>query len=172
MRLRRFMQDWQLFRDNNWPMIRYESLVADPRTALERLCTEMQVSWDDAMLSWPKPKAELAAPAHGSPTFRATLGDGKNVFDVVDPAMAGLRVDSIPPSDLEWMEHEFADFNRRMGYAEHAPRDPSVTSTDDRAVPRWENTRRYRKSRRTLRQLTSAVTRLTASIAGRTGPDE
>src|SRR3954447_7545544 len=150
MRLRRFKEDYQLFRDKGWPVIRYETLVKeDPQPVLRAACDAMQLPWDDGMLTWPKKKEDFAAPAHGSPTFRSTLGAGGNLRATLNPKLADLKTKSVPPEDLDWMEREFAAFNREMGYPEHAPRN-APPETPTRAIPKWENTRRFRKSQKPL----------------------
>ena len=170
MRLRRFKEDWELFRSRGWPVIRYETLVNEPVQTLRTTCEGLNIPWDDGMVSWPKKKEQFAAPAHGSPTFRASLGAASNFTDAVNPKLAELKTRNIPPGDLEWMEREFAEFNRAMNYPEHAPRAESAAADAPRAVPRWENTRRYRKSQRPLEKLTAAVTKWTATLSGKGAP--
>ena len=56
------------------------------------------------------------------------------------------------------MEREFLGFNQEMGYPEHAPRtQPPTPDEPRRAVPRWENTRRFRKSQKPLAKIIAAV---------------
>jgi hypothetical protein len=160
MRLRRFKEDYQLFRERGWPIIRYETLVRDdPAPVLRTACDAMGLPWDDGMLNWPKRKEDFAAPAHGSPTFRSTLGQGANLRATINPRLADLKTKAVPPADLDWMEKEFAAFNREMDYPEHAPRTaPASPDAPTRAVPRWENTRRFRRSQKPLAKIIAAVT--------------
>ena len=166
MRLRRFREDWELFREHAWPTIRYESLVVDPEPTLRSACAALGLPWDEGMLSWPKQKDQIAAPRHGSPTFRQSLGG--SFRETVKPSLAELRTTNIPPEDLEWLESEFADFNQAFGYVEHAPPAPGVSwdGRDRRAVPKWENTRRYRKSQRPFTKFQAAVSRLADNVKG------
>lgn len=168
MRLRRFKEDWELFRRNGWPTIRYESLVVEPEATLHRAVEEMDLAWDEGMLSWPKRKDDLAAPRHGSPTFRQTLGG--SFQETVNPSLAELRLGNVPPDDLAWMEQEFAEFNRTCGYVEHAPTVAPVPAgagpLEARAVPKWENTRRHRKSQRPFNKFQAAVSRLATNVKG------
>jgi hypothetical protein len=157
MRLRRFKEDYELFREKNWPIIRYETLVKeDPEPVLRATCEAMNLPWDDGMLTWPKKKEDFAAPAHGSPTFRSTLGKGGNLRETINPKLADLKTKSIPPEDLDWMEKEFAAFNREMNYPDHTPRGASESPA--RAIPKWENTRRFRRSQKPLAKFIAAVT--------------
>ena len=56
------------------------------------------------------------------------------------------------------MEREFAAFNREMDYPEHAPPAPHRRRPPARAVPKWENTRRFRRSQKPLAKIIAAVT--------------
>ena len=166
MRLRRFKEDWELFRDRGWPTIRYEALVVDPEPTLRRACDDMGLAWDEAIMTWPKRKDQIAAPRHGSPTFRQSLGS--TFKETVKPPLADLRVANIPPEDLDWLEKEFAEFNRAFGYVEHAPPAPGLSweGRERRAVPRWENTRRFRRSQRPFTKFQAAVARLADNVKG------
>ena len=168
MRLRRFKEDWELFRANDWPAIRYETLVVEPEATLRRACEQMGVEWDEGMLSWPKQKDQFAAPRHGSPTFRQSLG--ASFGETVKPSLADLKVGNVPPDDLDWMEREFEEFNRACGYVEHATAPewarPGRDPRERRAVPKWENTRRHRKSQRPFTKFQSAVSRIASNVKG------
>lgn len=167
MRLRRFKEDWLLFRERGWPVMRYETLIVEPEATLHKACEEMALPWDEAMLIWPKQKDDIAAPRHGSPTFRKSLGP--TFKDTVKPTLADLRTGNIPPGDLEWLEAEFAEFNRAFSYIEHAPAAATGVSwegREKRAVPRWENTRRHRKSQKPFRKFQAAVSRLAENVKG------
>jgi len=165
MRLRRFKEDWELFRSNGWPTVRYETLVVDPEPTLRQACAGMGLEWDPGMLSWPKTKDQFAAPRHGSPTFRQSLGG--SFKETVKPSLADLRIGNVPPDDLEWMEREFEEFNRANGYVERAPApQPGREPRETRAVPKWENTRRHRKSQRPFTKFQAAVSRLADNVKG------
>jgi hypothetical protein len=168
MRLRRFKEDWELFRRNDWPMVRYETLVVEPEATLRRACEGMGLAWDEGMMTWPKRKEQFAAPRHGSPTFRQSLGG--SFAETVKPSLAELRVGNVPPGDLEWMEREFEEFNRACGYVEHAPTPGGKPAGDGpreaRAVPKWENTRRHRKSQRPFTKFQAAVSRIAGNMKG------
>jgi hypothetical protein len=86
----------------------------------------------------------------------------------VKPSLADLRVGNIPPDDLSWLESEFAEFNRAWGYPEHAPPAKGVSweGRERRAVPKWENTRRHRKSQRPFTKFQAAVSRLADGVKG------
>jgi hypothetical protein len=171
MRLRRFKEDWELFRRYEWPTIRYETLVVEPEATLLQVVDRMGLPWDAGMMTWPKQKDQIAAPRHGSPTFRQSLGGG--FTETVKPSLADLRVGNVPPQDLEWMEREFEEFNRANGYAEHAtpPASTGGEPREPRAVPRWENTRRHRKSQRPFTKFQAAVSRIAGAVSGKKASD-
>jgi hypothetical protein len=164
MRLRRFKEDWELFRDRNWPAIRYETLVVEPEPTLRAACDALLIPWDEGMLTWPKQKDQIAAPRHGSPTFRQSLGS--SFGETVKPSLADLKVGNVPPDDLAWIEREFAEFNRSFDYPQHAPPAGDWPGPERRAVPRWENTRRHRKSQRPFTKFQAAVSRIATNVKG------
>jgi len=58
-----------------------------------------------------------------------------------------VKTDCIPPADLQWIEEQFAQFNEAMGYPPHVAC-ASPADGPPRAVPRFENTRRYERLQR------------------------
>jgi hypothetical protein len=166
MRMRRFREDWELFRARGWPTIRYETLVVEPEATLREAVGELGLPWDEGMMSWPKQKDQIAAPRHGSPTFRQSLGG--SFKETVKPSLADLRVCNVPTDDLEWLEREFEEFNRTSGYVEHAPAPAGGARErrETRAVPKWENTRRYRRTQRPFTKFQTAVSRIASNVKG------
>ncbi len=146
MRMRRFLEDWNAFRASGGAMLQYEHFVREPETALRKACEQLSLPWDERMLLWNKPPSEISAPIHGNATFRQTRG--ATLAKTVNPSLAALKVEAIPPLDLEWLEKEFAEFNRVEGYVAHAQRSVPWAGSVDRLVARWENTRRYKKKMR------------------------
>jgi hypothetical protein len=140
MRLRRFREDWEMFVSHGWPIIRYESFVADPVAVLKNTCTQMQLAWDDGMLDWPKESLEIASTKHGNQTFRETRGHG-----LLETIRSGgeTKSGSIPPADLNWLETEFATFNCQNAYPDRWTVGSQTNSTV-RAIPNFEMTRRHK----------------------------
>lgn len=143
LRLRRFLDDWHIFRERGWPLMRYEDLIAQPEETLQNACAALELPWDEAMLNWPKAEAGIADPSFGNPTFVQSRGVG--IRQTLRPSLAEVKTQNIPPADLEWIEREFAGMNRTMGYPEHVPPAAENGSLPVRAAPRFENTRRYER---------------------------
>ncbi len=145
LRLRRFREDWDLFRQRGWPILRFEDFVEKPEAALREAAAAMGLRFDDAMLSWPKPLEQIADGKYGNATFTETRG--ANLVGSVKPAMARVATQNIPPDDLTWLEAHFAEMNAALGYAAHVQ---STWAGDGarRAVPRFENTRRFERLQR------------------------
>jgi hypothetical protein len=166
MRLRRFKEDWQQMRERV-PVIQYESLMRDPESTLRLSCEQLALPWDAAMLDWPKDREQIVDPRHGSPTFRQSLT--KNFAGTADASYTKINVERIPPADLDWLEEEFAQLNEICGYPRHLPR-CQQTSISSRAVPLWENTRRYHKQRPLLR-ISATCARMKRALLRKSGND-
>jgi hypothetical protein len=141
LRLRRFKEDWEQFRRSGWPMIRYETFVADPIEVLRFVCSQLGLHWDEAMLTWPKNPESIASTKHGNQTFRQTRGQG--LLQSLKQGSEEIKAGAIPPRDLEWLESEFAEFNQENGYVDHVQVAPSSTG-NGRAIPNYESTRRHK----------------------------
>ena len=142
LRLRRFKEDWELFRQRGWATLRYESFVVDPQATLQSACEQLGLDWDKSMLTWPKKRSQIADTRHGNQTFRESCGQGllaslRQTNDSIQPG-------SIPPADLEWMETEFAEFNLQNGYPEHLAIPHIAANGIERAIPSVEVTRRIK----------------------------
>lgn len=140
LRLRRFKEDWEYFRGQGGVMIRYESFLAAPERVLRDACTDLGLAWDDAMLTWPKERSQIADTKYGNRTFRATRGRG--LLDSLRSSPDTLSPGAIPTADLEWLEAEFAEFNAANNYPAQLAIARSRTD-GERSVPSYEVTRRY-----------------------------
>ncbi len=139
LRMRRFLEDWQVFRRNGWPIIQYEKFVQSPEQTLRQTCEALNIPWDHAMISWPKPPEKIINLRHGNETFRFSKAQG--LLNTLRPELADRISHPIPSQDLEWLESEFSEFNRINGYPPH--RDIPHDSVD-RLTPRFEVTRRLK----------------------------
>lgn len=150
LRMRRFLDDWQLFRQNQWPIIQYEQFVQSPETTLRQTCQALSLPWDQAMISWPKPAARIANTHHGNATFGASKENG--LMETLRPDKVDLLRHPIGAGDLAWLETEFAEFNRANGYLPHRDIPPDPV---DRLAPRFDVTRRlkWRLQQKPLRLL-------------------
>jgi hypothetical protein len=118
MRLRRFLADWELFRSRGWPIIRFESLVDDPRKTLGLACDELGLGWDEGMVNWPKPHGAVIPP--NRPGFNHTF-----LNTVTEPSMEAAvavwrrrapRPLALPEEELDWLERVFEEYNRMHDY--------------------------------------------------------
>ncbi len=140
LRLRRFIDDWRHFKGNHLATLRYEDFVSSPISALRATCTQLNLAWDDQMLSWPKAPSQFADRDNGNETFWVTCGSG--LLATVTKFQQRARKPSLPTSDLEWLETEFRDYNEENGYPVHLG-DACFTTDEVTAQPAFEVTRRY-----------------------------
>ena len=156
LRLRRFQQDWRRFADAGWPVMRFESLVTEGEPVLRRACQAMRLPWDDGMVRWPKGLPAIAAGGYGNETFIRTRK--ASLAGSVTPGSLAVRTDRTPAADLDWMEREFADFNRAFDYPAHVP--PTPGAGDGTATPTFAATRRYARLARRRPPLARLLRRL------------
>src|SRR5215204_2566959 len=77
MRFRRFLRDWELFRANGWPIIKFEDFIQEPRAVLMKVCADLSLPWDEGMISWPEKPFEIAYVKKGqNKTFERSIGKG------------------------------------------------------------------------------------------------
>jgi hypothetical protein len=151
MRLNRFLDDWERFRAEDWPILRYEQLVEHPRRALEAACDRLDLPWDEAMFTWPKQHEDVADAQRGNKTFWNTRGS--NLLDTLASYADQPKTLAVPAADLVWLESRFREFNMANGYPLHVelPASGAVASPP----PSFAATRRYRweTMRKPFRQL-------------------
>src|SRR5689334_1987882 len=135
LRLSRFLEDWNLFTERRWPILRYEDLADDSDAVIRKTCGELALPWDEGMLMWPKSPDEIADAGFGNETFVRTRGG--TLKQTVAPNLIQVKTAHIPPDDLTWIEETFAEFNREMRYPPHVA--PTAPATPLRAVPQFEN---------------------------------
>lgn len=137
LRMLRFHRDWKQFHERGWPILRYESFVEDPESALRDSCRMLGLSWSDAMLSFPKPLESIADHKWGNPTFLATLSSA-GIKATLKPGTAILN--RLTRDELAWLEEIFGEYNRLNSYPEHV----EVKEFSDHSdVPSYESTTRY-----------------------------
>jgi hypothetical protein len=143
-RFLRFRDDWELARSAGWPVVRYESLLCRPEPVLREACARRGLPWDPGMMEWPKRPGQIAFPWHGSETFRANRA--RTLAASLRPELGPVRVERVPAADLAWLEREFAEYNRVLGYPARVA--AQSAAFPERSVPRFAHTRRYRRLRR------------------------
>jgi hypothetical protein len=139
LRMRRFKADWEEFRRQGLPILSYDQFVESPERVLRETCSRLELPWDDAMLTWPKPPRDIACTRHGNQTFRESRGNG--LLGTLRQPERLPEASQIPPGDLAWLEEEFAEFNRVQGYPAKLSAAPL---RGPRSIPRFEVTRRFK----------------------------
>lgn len=130
-RFRRFLQDWHHFRDRDYPIVKYEDLVADPVRTLQDLLPKLQLDWDQSMIDWKKTGGDISYMSRGNQSFL----DSRNNANSLNKALkqdGNNRQLVIPGSELMWLEKTFRDFNEYHGYPLHLNVSENVTITNDR----------------------------------------
>jgi hypothetical protein len=122
LRLLRFLQDWELFRAEGWPVLRYETFVTEPRAELLRASSAVGLLWDEAMVDWPKTIEDAAYVNESVNTsFASCLGAG-----TLTDALARYTSDdapiALPEAELDWLQSTFAEYNVALGYPAHVDR--------------------------------------------------
>jgi hypothetical protein len=145
LRLLRLRDDWRMFREKNWPIMRYESFVAAPEVELKSACSAMGLDWDEAMINWPKPREQMADGRWGSRVLHESRN--QTLRDSLRTDRAAIGTQNILPGDFDWLEREFAEFNRDLNYPAHVEY-AAPANAGERLVPCYENTRRHWKKAR------------------------
>jgi hypothetical protein len=141
IRFLRFLEDWRAFRDLGWPILKFEDFLLDPRLELTSLCHELQLEWDEAMISWPKPLSSIAYVGTPNRTFAESIVRG-SASAALDREKSATRVEGLLPREQDWLEQTFAEFNAYHGYPSHVPY--CIGIHDEYASPRFVGTRRQR----------------------------
>lgn len=138
VRVRRLVTDWQTFLLHDWPILRYEDLVEQPRETLPATCRKLELPWDEAMLTWPKPEEEILDARWGNANFRGSRG--ADLLETLRRAPDKPRRLQIPGEELDWLQREFREFNAANGY----PLEIGGVDTTAAPTPQgFDATRRY-----------------------------
>jgi hypothetical protein len=141
MRFRRFYQDWQLFKQNDWPIFKYEDLIEKEGSALQDVCQKLSLAWDESMISWPKKSNDLAYVGKLNKTFAASMDKG-SFKKAKLKSKARISISGLAKSELEWLEETFREFTEFHDYPKNVsyPEGDEHPETLDR--PRFEGTAR------------------------------
>lgn len=142
IRFKRFLRDWEDFKCNDWPIIRYESLVSEPEDTLRDCCKQLEIPYSHDMLLWPKASREIDDLGESNDSFQSSL-NGQGFADCVTKNKAALQTKGVSEEDLAWLEKHFFSYNKENGYPLHvAPQVPSLAP--DR--PTFVGTQRHQGS--------------------------
>jgi hypothetical protein len=140
LRFRRFLADWELFRQKGWPILRFESFVADPRQSLRQTCGKLGLDWEEDMLQWPKPAGKIAYAERGKDAFRVARGE--NLAQTLARHREHFDPECIAAPDRNWLESVFREFNVANNYPLQIEVSPTPRSRGIDSVPGFEVTRR------------------------------
>jgi hypothetical protein len=142
MRFRRFLRDWELFRANGWPIVKFEDFVQEPRATLMKVCADVSLPWDDAMITWPKEPSEIAYfKKRQNKTFEVSI-EKSHLAAATLRDRAEIRIDGLPRSELEWLEETFSAYNSFHRYPEEIRPTLQDEIPTSMAAPRYEGTGR------------------------------
>jgi hypothetical protein len=142
LRVRRFVDDWRSAASSGVTTFRYEDFVADPEATLQLACSRLSLSWDPAMLTWPKPAERIAHHNNGNESFWTTRGEG---LLTTLARYKAAKTPRLSRPDLDWLESEFSDYHEANHYPLHiaAMCNPLVDAVEPSPAPNFEVTRRY-----------------------------
>ena len=139
IRFRRFLRDWEVFRANGWPMLKFEDLLRDERAALEQAGRAVDLPWDEGVITWPKKLSDIAYVDGMQKTFAESLSRG-SLRAALRRDKTQVALDHVPRAELEWLDETFAAYNEYHGYqASLAPRRPGSLPPPV-PIPRFEGT--------------------------------
>jgi len=144
VRLRRFKEDWEQFRKARWPMLRFETFLADPERALEDACASLGLPWDPGMTTWPKSLEQIADTKRGNETFRHSRRDSLQA--TMRPESKSLS--QTLAGDLKWLEAEFEEFNSCNDYPINLTSRIAHLRRTQQSVPRYSVTRKCERTTR------------------------
>ena len=140
MRFRRFYQDWQLFKENGWPILKYEDFI-EKEDGLKEICLKIPLSWDESMISWPKKSADIAYVGKLNRTFAASMDKG-SLRDAKLKTKAQILIAGLPKSELVWLEDTFCEFNECHQYPKNVEYPEGDEHPESLSKPRFVGTAR------------------------------
>ena len=154
LRFRRFLKSWEYARQHQIPVICYEQFLDQPEAVLKQCCTDLSIPWDEGMVTWPKSADKLTDTRHGNATFRQS--SKKDLISDISKPQTNVVTGVLPAEDMAWLDQQFAEFNRSMGYPGHID---GFTTTTGRSVPDWMVTRlsKWRLRQKPFRYLLSKL---------------
>ncbi|HKE74817.1 MAG TPA: sulfotransferase [Acidimicrobiales bacterium] len=141
LRVRRGRRDGRALGSGRYHELRYEDLVADPEAALRRLCDQIDVAWDPAMLDHRARAADVARTT-SHPDYHRRLAA---------PVTADLRDwrRDLPEADVARIEAVAGDALAELGYDRSGLRPPTRLRAEAAAArARWELHRARNRLRR------------------------
>jgi hypothetical protein len=144
MRVRRFIEDWRNLEASGGVKLRYEDFLAEPATTLKLACNQLGITWDEAMLTWPKSPSHVADHSGGNDSFWKTRGS--SAVETIARYPKTHPTPRLSVAELHWLETEFRDFNVANGYPlqlKSVTQSPLELGSSEIDRPSFEVTRRY-----------------------------
>ncbi|NCP65365.1 MAG: sulfotransferase [Paraglaciecola sp.] len=110
LRFRRFFNDWQLFKDNAWPIIQYEDFLLDPEKVLRTACQQLNISFDPQMLEAGQDLNSIAYVSESNESFVKHLQQGPD-------KRLNESVKSLEKSEHDWIASALAALNDSYAYS-------------------------------------------------------
>ena len=129
IRFKRFLNDWEEFKANDWPIVKFESLISDPEDTLQKCCSQLELPYYDDMMLWPKNHDEVYGFEESNETFLGSLS-GKTLEDSLINTKSAVQTRGIAKEDLIWLEETFHAYNKENGYPLHVPLDQPSDAID------------------------------------------
>lgn len=145
LRFQRFLRDWEHFHAHNLPTMTFEDFAAKPEQELRRICAQMGLPWDDAMVQWPKETSAIWDGSAGNESFLNNIGD--TLPASIRQDLQHRKLSRLSQEDIGWLEREFAEYNHANGYVMHLDPAEIAHLPEHAALPRLENASRYRRMR-------------------------
>ncbi|MCB1865669.1 MAG: hypothetical protein KDG50_09580 [Chromatiales bacterium] len=160
VRFSRFLADWRLFRDRQWPIVQHEALIATPEITLRDTCCALGIDWDPAMLDWPKARNSIADATSGNETFLSTTTQENGIAGSLQ------RYCPTAPSPLSrevetWIADQFSEFNSYHNYKD------AIQPDDDplpESLPVYSGTR-HQKLMQSLTELQTRLEQTSSDLA-------
>ncbi len=137
-RFRRFLEDWEYHRDQGLPILRFESFLSEPEKTLRTACESMGLTWNSAMLDWPKPESSIMDCRFGNLTFHKSRGT--NLRETLTLKTGAPQTTHISEEDRAWLGEVFTEYNRAHGYTCKPTESEDVSA----ATPDFRLSRRHR----------------------------
>ena len=115
IRFRRFLDDWNQFKQNSWPIVCTEKFVRNPRMELRKVFKDIDLSWSDDCIEWPKEPEAIAYAGEANQTFLKNLK--QNLSESIDlTSFVSSASLTIPGCAEQWITNNMKQYLTEYGY--------------------------------------------------------